>query len=200
LGDLAHLIFEEAHGFDGDLTPYAEVASADPLFASVAKTLIWASDLRVRAEATMRAARKARMRSELHRRELRNALAKEVAAFSDKFDETPPVTSRHLLSLAVTGNSEASHAESVFVDTECSSALGNRLRETRGILGMTQTQLAKKAGVGVSTIHRIETDPFFSPRIVTITKLAKGMGVNFAWFSRGEGAKHGDDRSEDHAS
>ncbi len=55
--------------------------------------------------------------------------------------------------------------------------MGLRLRALREKRGLSVRGLAKMAGVQFSTVHRIETGKM-SPRLVTLTKLAKALGVS----------------------
>lgn len=57
------------------------------------------------------------------------------------------------------------------------SGIGSRLRRVRRSQDVTQTQLAQRSGVAVSTIVRIEKGRE-SPRIETIFKLAQALGVD----------------------
>jgi transcriptional regulator with XRE-family HTH domain len=54
--------------------------------------------------------------------------------------------------------------------------IGEKVRETRKRKLLTQEQLAKKAGVGVNTIIRIERNQV-EPHGRTIRKLAAALGV-----------------------
>jgi transcriptional regulator with XRE-family HTH domain len=51
------------------------------------------------------------------------------------------------------------------------------LRQTRRRAALTQGELAQKAGVGVTTIVRIETGEITEPRVSTLRKLAQALGV-----------------------
>jgi len=55
--------------------------------------------------------------------------------------------------------------------------LKEKLREERRRAALTQGELAAKAGVGVTTIVRIETGEIEEPRVSTLRKLAKALGV-----------------------
>jgi transcriptional regulator with XRE-family HTH domain len=55
--------------------------------------------------------------------------------------------------------------------------LRENLRETRRRAALTQGELAQKAGVGVTTIVRIETGEITEPRVSTLRKLAQALGV-----------------------
>jgi transcriptional regulator with XRE-family HTH domain len=56
--------------------------------------------------------------------------------------------------------------------------LKDRLRDERRRAALTQGQLAKEAGVGVTTIVRIETGEITEPRVSTLRKLADALGVH----------------------
>jgi transcriptional regulator with XRE-family HTH domain len=55
--------------------------------------------------------------------------------------------------------------------------LKERLREERRRAGLTQGELAEKAGVGINTVLRIETGGIEEPRVSTLRKLAGALGV-----------------------
>jgi transcriptional regulator with XRE-family HTH domain len=55
--------------------------------------------------------------------------------------------------------------------------LRENLRQTRRRAALTQGELAQKAGVGVTTIVRIETGEITEPRVSTLRKLAQALGV-----------------------
>jgi transcriptional regulator with XRE-family HTH domain len=54
--------------------------------------------------------------------------------------------------------------------------IGDRLRQTRKRALMTQEQLAKRSGVGIATIVRIERNQV-EPRGSTVRKLAEALEV-----------------------
>jgi transcriptional regulator with XRE-family HTH domain len=55
--------------------------------------------------------------------------------------------------------------------------LKDRLREERRRAALTQGELAEKAGVGINTIVRIETGEITEPRVSTLRKLARALGL-----------------------
>jgi transcriptional regulator with XRE-family HTH domain len=55
--------------------------------------------------------------------------------------------------------------------------LRENLREARRRAALTQGELAQEAGVGVTTIVRIETGEITEPRVSTLRKLAQALGV-----------------------
>jgi transcriptional regulator with XRE-family HTH domain len=55
--------------------------------------------------------------------------------------------------------------------------LKERLKEERRRAALTQGELAEKAGVGVNTIVRIETGEIKEPRVSTLRKLARALGL-----------------------
>ncbi len=55
--------------------------------------------------------------------------------------------------------------------------LRENLREARRRAALTQGELADKAGVGITTIVRIETGEITEPRVSTLRKLARALGV-----------------------
>ena len=55
--------------------------------------------------------------------------------------------------------------------------LKEKLREERRRAALTQGELAEKAGVGINTIVRIETGEITEPRVSTLRKLARALGI-----------------------
>ncbi len=62
---------------------------------------------------------------------------------------------------------------------------GSRLRYVRKRWNLTQDGLAKKAGVGVATIRRMEGGKF-DPRLSTAAKLADALRVRVEWLLTGD--------------
>lgn len=54
---------------------------------------------------------------------------------------------------------------------------GERLAEERNSRGVTQRDLAKKAGISQQRVHQLENPENDNVRLVTARKLAKGLGV-----------------------
>lgn len=57
-----------------------------------------------------------------------------------------------------------------------------RLRQTREALQLTQTQLAKKAGINDKQISHYETG-VAKPSLGNLIKLAKALEVEFTWLA-----------------
>ncbi len=55
--------------------------------------------------------------------------------------------------------------------------LKEKLRTERRRAALTQEELAEKAGVGIATIARIEGGRMEEPRVSTLRKLAKALGI-----------------------
>ena len=55
--------------------------------------------------------------------------------------------------------------------------LKDKLRRERRRAALTQEQLADKAGVGIATIARIEGGDITEPRVSTLRKLARALGM-----------------------
>ena len=59
--------------------------------------------------------------------------------------------------------------------------IGKRLKDAREQLKLTQVDLARRTGVGLATIRRIEqTD--FEPRLATARRLAAALQVRVEWL------------------
>jgi transcriptional regulator with XRE-family HTH domain len=56
--------------------------------------------------------------------------------------------------------------------------LGDNLRHARRAVGLSQAELAQKSGVGAATVARIEAGTIDDPRISTLQKLAKALGLD----------------------
>jgi transcriptional regulator with XRE-family HTH domain len=56
--------------------------------------------------------------------------------------------------------------------------VGDRLKKIRRRAMLTQEQLARKSGVGVTTINRIEKGRVEDPHFSTLRKLAKACGAD----------------------
>jgi transcriptional regulator with XRE-family HTH domain len=65
--------------------------------------------------------------------------------------------------------------------------MGDRIKEMRKKLGLTQEALGKKAGVTKSTISKWETGEYV-PAAFNIVELSKQLGVTSEWILRGQGA------------
>lgn len=65
--------------------------------------------------------------------------------------------------------------------------IGSRLKRERIRLGWSQAQLAKRSGVGASTIADLETNP--NRATTKLSQLAKALGVNPLWLESGKGSK-----------
>jgi transcriptional regulator with XRE-family HTH domain len=63
----------------------------------------------------------------------------------------------------------------------------DRLRAARLALGMTQAQLARKAGLSVSTIRDLESGK--NRATTRLLQIAKALRVNPAWLETGKGQK-----------
>ena len=57
------------------------------------------------------------------------------------------------------------------------SSEGKKIRELRVKAGVTQEDLARRVGVTVHTIWRLENDPRVNPRLATLRAVAKALGV-----------------------
>ncbi len=74
--------------------------------------------------------------------------------------------------------------------------VGDRLRQARTRVGMTQAELWRTAGVSVPALSRLEQG-HTTPKLSTVRKLARALGVRVEWLTVGEApmvAKQGDDQ------
>jgi transcriptional regulator with XRE-family HTH domain len=56
--------------------------------------------------------------------------------------------------------------------------LAGRLREMRKIAGLSQQDLAVKAGLSMAVVSQIEQGKKMDPRMSTVTSLAEALGVD----------------------
>jgi transcriptional regulator with XRE-family HTH domain len=61
-------------------------------------------------------------------------------------------------------------------------AIGRRLKALREAAGLTQQQLATRAGLSVSNLSQLEQGQKEDPRISTLIALAGAMGISVAAF------------------
>jgi transcriptional regulator with XRE-family HTH domain len=61
-----------------------------------------------------------------------------------------------------------------------------RLKELRQEAGLSQAELAKECGLGLSTIRQFEQG-WREPTFGTLVKLVQGLGVTLAAFEEGKG-------------
>lgn len=64
----------------------------------------------------------------------------------------------------------------------CMALLGERIRERRQELKLTQTELAQKTGLGQSSINRLENGDTPDPRASTLNTLSAALGVTPEWL------------------
>lgn len=57
------------------------------------------------------------------------------------------------------------------------SAIARNIKKYRDKLGISQDKLSKLAGVTLHTLTKIESGATPDPRIETVSKIAKGLGV-----------------------
>jgi transcriptional regulator with XRE-family HTH domain len=55
--------------------------------------------------------------------------------------------------------------------------LSHNVRHYRRAAGLSQLELARKAGVGASSVARIEGGHMENPRVQTVVKLARALGI-----------------------
>lgn len=67
---------------------------------------------------------------------------------------------------------------------ESEGGIGERLKQTRQTLGLTQQQLASQAGTNQAVIQKIENGHSLRPRV--LVDLAVALDVNPAWLQFGD--------------
>jgi transcriptional regulator with XRE-family HTH domain len=74
--------------------------------------------------------------------------------------------------------------------------LGKRVRQIRDALGMSQWDLAVKANIPQSTIHKIEVGKTTAPRVDTLEAIAEALGTSLRTllWKEGEGIDDGEPR------
>lgn len=65
--------------------------------------------------------------------------------------------------------------------------IGQRVKHARQRAVMTQSELAKVAGIALITVNRLENDAIENPRPATVRQLASALDVDPAWLLFGEG-------------
>lgn len=63
------------------------------------------------------------------------------------------------------------------------SELGNKIKERRGTLGITQPDLAEMAGISVNTLYKIETGQA-NPTVTVLNKIADVLGLELTMIIR----------------
>lgn len=58
--------------------------------------------------------------------------------------------------------------------------LSEKIRELRKEKGYSQEKLARKADVSMRTINIIEAGKITNPHVDTVTKIAKGLGIELS--------------------
>lgn len=69
--------------------------------------------------------------------------------------------------------------------------VGMRVRHARELLGLTQVQLAKKAGVSQAAISELETGENRSPWGTNLVRIAEALKVGPDWLASGKGQMAG---------
>ena len=69
-------------------------------------------------------------------------------------------------------------------------SIGQRIVELRKRMGLTQVQLAKKAGVSQPTVSAYESDPGAGYRAEILFKIAAALETTPEYLMRGTGAAH----------
>lgn len=64
--------------------------------------------------------------------------------------------------------------------------VGERIRWLRGELGWSQDELAAQAGMSVTGLVNIETGYTTTPRVTTITKIARAFGIDPTTLREGD--------------
>jgi transcriptional regulator with XRE-family HTH domain len=66
-----------------------------------------------------------------------------------------------------------------------SPPVGERLRRLRRAAGLTLRELASRAGLDLSTVHKLEQGRIDNPRLNTLVALAEALGVTVAALVEG---------------
>ena len=64
--------------------------------------------------------------------------------------------------------------------------IGSRIRAARKAANLSQEELARRAGVPLNRVGRIETGVVMDPHISTMNSIADGLGVPVAELLEGE--------------
>ena len=56
-------------------------------------------------------------------------------------------------------------------------SIGEKIKQFRNKLGLTQEALARKANLPYTTLTKIESDVITKPSIQTVAKIAGGLGI-----------------------
>jgi transcriptional regulator with XRE-family HTH domain len=65
--------------------------------------------------------------------------------------------------------------------------VGKRVRRLRRAAGITLRELASRAGLDLSTVHKLEQGRIDNPRLDTLVALANALGVGVAALVEGAG-------------
>ena len=57
------------------------------------------------------------------------------------------------------------------------ATIGENKKKARNKIGLTQDDLVRKSGVKYTTLTKIESDVVVKPRVQTVAKIAKALGV-----------------------
>ena len=64
--------------------------------------------------------------------------------------------------------------------------IGERIAGRRAQAGWTQGELAQRAGVSPGTIRQIEADGVRNPGVVTLSGIARALGLRFEYVRTGQ--------------
>lgn len=70
----------------------------------------------------------------------------------------------------------------------CTMDIGNKIKERRGVLNITQEYLADLSGVGLRTIVQIENNKG-NPSLATLSKIAEILGMEVTLQIKNTGIK-----------
>jgi len=63
------------------------------------------------------------------------------------------------------------------MESKNNKTIGDKVRQIRGKLGLTQDQLARQCDIPYTTLTKLESNVITKPTIQTVEKIAKGLKI-----------------------